>query len=60
MAEVHLRRRHGVGLKVAKAAAQKVADDLAEEFGMQASWDGDVLRLCRTGADGELLVTRNG
>lgn len=59
MAEVHLRRRHLVGLKQAKVAAQKVADDLAEEFGMAANWDGDVLRLSRSGTEGELMVTRN-
>jgi putative polyhydroxyalkanoate system protein len=58
MSEIHLRRKHTIGIKKAKVAAQKVADDLAEEYGMQAQWEGDLLRFSRSGVDGALKVTR--
>jgi putative polyhydroxyalkanoate system protein len=59
MSEIHLRRKHSIGLKKAKVAAQKVADDLAEEYGMQAHWEGDLLRFSRSGVDGALKVSKN-
>ncbi len=59
MSEIHLRRKHSIGLKKAKVAAQKVADDLAQEFGMDASWEGNVLRFSRSGVHGGLQVSKN-
>jgi len=59
MSEIHLRRKHSIGLKKAKVAAQKVADDLAEEYGVQAQWEGDLLRFSRSGVDGALKVSKN-
>lgn len=56
MADIHLERKHAMGLKKAKAAAQKVADELAAEYGVTSTWDGDVLRFERKGVHGELLV----
>lgn len=59
MAEIHLKRKHTVGLKRAKVAAQKVADDLAQEYGMESEWDGNVLRFSRSGVEGALSVSRD-
>lgn len=59
MAEIHLKRKHSIGVKKAKVAAQKVADDLAQEFGVDSEWDGDVLRFSHHGVDGELAVTKD-
>lgn len=59
MAEIHLRRKHTIGIRKAKVAAQKVADDLAQEFGMESAWDGDVLRFSRHGVDGALTVAKD-
>jgi putative polyhydroxyalkanoate system protein len=56
MADIHLERKHTMGLKKAKAAAQKVADDLAADYGIASTWDGDVLRFERKGVSGELVV----
>lgn len=56
MADIHLERRHTMGLKKAKAAAQKVAYDLAADYGITSTWDGDVLRFERKGVSGELVV----
>ena len=58
MSEIHLRRKHTIGMRKAKVAAQKVADDLAEEYGIEARWEGDLLRFSRSGVHGALKVTR--
>ncbi|MCL4183845.1 MAG: polyhydroxyalkanoic acid system family protein [Burkholderiaceae bacterium] len=59
MSEIHLQRRHTLGLKKAKAAAQKVADDLAESFDIESRWDGNALHFSRSGVSGCLTVTRD-
>jgi putative polyhydroxyalkanoate system protein len=59
MADIHLERKHALGLAKAKAAAQRVADELASDYGVTCSWDGDVLRFERRGVQGELAVTRD-
>ncbi|MEN9315227.1 MAG: hypothetical protein RIS35_1620 [Pseudomonadota bacterium] len=59
MSEIHIRRPHTIGVKKAKVAAQKVADDLAQEFGVESNWDGDVLRFAHKGVEGELSVTKD-
>ncbi len=59
MATILLQRRHELGLKKARLAAQKVADDLADEYGIESGWDGNVLRFSRHGLDGTLTVSRN-
>ena len=59
MADLKVVRKHTIGLKKAKVAAQKVADDLAQEYGMDSAWDGDVLRFTRSGVDGQLSVTKD-
>lgn len=56
MSHIHLERKHTIGLKKAKVAAQKVADDLAQEYGVSSEWDGDVLRFSRSGVTGVLQV----
>jgi putative polyhydroxyalkanoate system protein len=59
MATIELKRDHTLGMKKARAAAQRVADEMEREFGMTSEWDGDVLRFERTGVHGELVVGRN-
>ena len=59
MSQIHLQRKHSIGLKKAKVAAQKVADDLAEEYGVESRWQGDVLKFSRSGVDGELRVGKS-
>jgi putative polyhydroxyalkanoate system protein len=58
MSTIELKRDHALGLKKAKAAAQRVADEMEREFGMDCEWDGNVLRFQRTGVSGELVVQR--
>ena len=59
MSEIHLRRKHAIGLKQGKVAVQKVADDLAEEYGIESTWQGDILRMNRSGLEGEVRLTRS-
>ena len=57
MAELRIRREHRLGLEKARAAAQRVADELASAFQVGSSWDGDTLRFSRTGVSGVLRVS---
>jgi putative polyhydroxyalkanoate system protein len=59
MADIEVQRDHGLGLKKAKAAAQKVADEMAESFDMESEWEGNTLHFSRSGVTGELTVTKN-
>lgn len=59
MSEIHLSRRHKLGLKKAREAAQKVADEMAESFDMESVWNGNSLHFTRSGVSGSLTVTRD-
>ncbi len=59
MADINLHRKHKLGLKKAKDAAQKVADDLAESFDMESEWDGNTLSFSRSGVKGAMVVTKD-
>jgi len=56
MSEIQVTRPHALGAKKARAAAQKVADRLGDEFELRHAWDGDVMRFERSGVSGELTV----
>lgn len=56
MSTIDLQRDHALGLKKAKVAAQKVADEMTREFGMNCHWEGNVLHFERTGVTGQLVV----
>lgn len=59
MSTIHLQRKHKVGLKKAKAAAQKIADEMNDVFDMASEWDGNTLHFSRTGVQGTLTVSRD-
>ena len=59
MSGIHLERKHRLGLKKARAAAQRVADDMVKTFEMTTEWDGNALRFARTGVSGILTVSRD-
>jgi putative polyhydroxyalkanoate system protein len=56
MAEINIVQQHGLGAQQARAAAQKVADKLAGDYGLACRWDGDVLRFERSGVEGMLTL----
>ncbi len=59
MSEIVLQRKHKLGLKKARLAAQQVADDMAESFDMVSEWDGNALTFSRSGVSGCLMVSRD-
>jgi putative polyhydroxyalkanoate system protein len=56
MADIDIRRVHGLGLEAARKAADQMADKLGRKFGLKGDWDGDVLRFERPGVTGALTV----
>jgi len=56
---IHLERNHRLGLKKARAAAQRVADEMAESLEMRSEWHGNALRFERAGVSGSLTVSRD-
>jgi putative polyhydroxyalkanoate system protein len=59
MSHIDFSRDHCLGLKKARAAAQRVADEMEREFGITSEWEGNTLRFSRTGVSGELTVGKS-
>jgi putative polyhydroxyalkanoate system protein len=57
MADIELHRVHGMGLKAARAAAERMAGELGRKFDLKGDWQGDVLHFERPGVSGSLTVT---
>ena len=56
MADIDIKRAHNLGLKAARAAADKMADHLGRKFGLEGGWKGNVLEFERPGVTGSLAV----
>lgn len=56
MADINIVQEHNLAPEQARAAAQQVADKLAEQFELSTRWDGDVLRFERSGVNGTLTL----
>lgn len=56
MADISITQPHQLTQPAARAAAQKVADKLANEYGLDCKWEGDVLRFERSGVEGALTL----
>lgn len=57
MADIDLKRAHALGLPGARAAAEKMADQLGRKFGLQGKWAGNNLSFERPGVSGLLAVS---
>lgn len=57
MPDISITQKHALTHKKAKTAAQKVADQMAEEYDMACEWDGDVLMFSRSGISGRLTLS---
>ncbi len=57
MADIDLKREHGLGLSAARKAADKMAEDLGRKFNLVGSWTGDTLHFDRPGVAGTLALT---
>ncbi|MDX1624943.1 MAG: polyhydroxyalkanoic acid system family protein [Wenzhouxiangellaceae bacterium] len=56
MSEIEVRKTHSKSLADAQQVADDLAADLAEKFGIDYGWDGDVIHFSRTGCSGEIAV----
>ena len=54
MADIDIRRVHGMDPAHARAAAEKMADHLGKRFGLRGDWRGDTLAFSGTGVNGTL------
>lgn len=57
MADIELHRVHSLGLKAARAAADKMADHLGRKFDLKGGWQGNVLKFERPGVSGSLAIS---
>jgi putative polyhydroxyalkanoate system protein len=57
MADISLTRKHQLGLKAAKTAADKMSARLNEKFDLVCTWTGDTLHFQRSGVNGKMLVS---
>ena len=55
-ADIELERAHHMSLAQAKTVAQKVAEEMAIEYGLQSQWEGNSLNFSRPGIHGTLKV----
>ena len=58
MADITIIQDHAMGMDDARAAAQKVADQMVIDYEMVAEWQDDVLSFKRTGFSGTLALTQ--
>ena len=56
MATISIIKKHQLTKKAARAAAEKVATDLQQRFGLRYAWEGDRCTFERAGLEGELVV----
>ena len=56
MADITITQKHALPHDKAKAAAQQIADKMAQRYDMQSKWSGDVLIFQRSGVSGTLAV----
>ena len=57
MADIDVHRDHTLGLKAARAAAERMAEHLAKRFDLRGEWSGNVFRFQRPGVTGSLAVS---
>lgn len=56
MSHISVQRDHNLGHQQARQAAEKVAGQLKEHYGMQYHWEDDTLHFERPGVDGQMDV----
>jgi putative polyhydroxyalkanoate system protein len=57
MADVRVVRRHALPMPEARALAERALAELAERYGADTEWRGDVLRFRAPGAQGEVRLS---
>jgi len=59
LASINIKRRHSLGHKEAKNAAEKIARDLKARFNLDYAWEGDHIAFQRPGVSGTLHVGKS-
>lgn len=59
MPDIDMRRPHALGLEAARAAAERMAEELRRKFGLSGDWSGNTLRFERPGISGALVVAES-
>lgn len=54
MANIHIERKHDLGLQGARSTVEQVAETLKQELQAECEWSGDKLLFQRTGASGTI------
>lgn len=57
MADIEIKRVHNLGMKAARAAADRMADHLGRKFDLKGDWEGNVLHFERPGVTGSLAIS---
>jgi len=57
MADIDIRRSHGLGLEGAREAADRMAEHLGRKFDLRGQWQGNTFGFERPGLSGFLAVT---
>lgn len=57
MSDIVITQEHRLDQGAARAAAQKVADEMVEKYDMNVEWHGDVLAFKRSGVSGALTLS---
>ena len=56
MARIVVERTHTLGRQAAREKAEQLAAKLVNDYGVRCEWQGDVLAVRRSGADGRIEV----
>ena len=56
MASIDIQHPHTLAPPRARQAVQEIADKLADRFGADCRWDGDILDFTRSGIDGRIAL----
>ena len=56
MASIDIQHPHTLAPPRARQAVQEIADKLADRYGAECRWDGDILDFTRSGIDGRIAL----
>ena len=56
MASIDIQHPHTLAPPRARQAVQEIADKLADRFGAECRWNGDILDCTRSGIDGRIAL----
>ncbi len=57
MSKINIRRSHASGLTKAREAADEIAGEMGERFGVTSNWRGDVLAFTHSAVKGQIEVS---